>query len=132
MAESDTATERTQVVTYLPPAQKQAWAKHADELGMSQAEFVRTMVQAGRKGFELSSQPATPEGSSEPTNPGGDDLESRVLDVLHTEDVLSWDDLVEQLAGNFEDRLETALESLQAANRVRYRGREGGYTLLDE
>lgn len=132
MTESDTTTERTQVVTYLPPAQKQAWADHADELGMSQAEFVRTMVQAGRKGFELSSQPTAPEGPSEPTDPRGDDLESRVLDVLHTEDVLSWDDLVEQLAGDFEDRLEAALESLQAANRVRYRGREGGYTLLDE
>lgn len=132
MAESDTKTERTQVVTYLPRAEKQLWTEHAEELGMSQAEFVRTMVQAGRKGFELAPQRTTPEGPSAPTDPGGKDLESRVLEVLQSDEVLSWDDLVEQLAGNFEERLEATLESLQAANRIRYRGREGGYTLLEE
>ena len=44
--------ERTSVRTYVPEYQKEAWAAHADELDMSQSEFVRTMVQAGRSGFE--------------------------------------------------------------------------------
>ena len=44
-------TSRTQVRTYVPAYQKSEWESHADELDMSQSEFVRTMVQAGRTRF---------------------------------------------------------------------------------
>ncbi|WP_256391029.1 DUF5805 domain-containing protein [Natronoarchaeum rubrum] len=47
----DADTSRTAVKTYVPAYQKRLWAEHAEELGMSQSEFVRTMVQAGRRGF---------------------------------------------------------------------------------
>ena len=127
--ESD--TERSTVMTYVPASQKAEWKAHADELGMSQAEYVRTMVQAGRKGFELDTQSPDLEGSSDPSNPGGHGLETRVLDALDS-GVLSWEELVESLSSNFEDRLEETLESLQAENRVRYSGREGGYTVVDQ
>jgi len=63
-------TERSTVMTYVPAHQKSEWTAHADELGMSQAEYVRTMVQAGRKGFELDSEGPDLEGSSDPSNPG--------------------------------------------------------------
>src|SRR6056297_3280818 len=43
--------DRRSVKTYVPAEQKDRWREHADELGMSQSEFVRTMVQAGRRGF---------------------------------------------------------------------------------
>jgi|GEM_PF-99889 len=49
--ERDADTSRTAVKTYVPAYQKRLWADHADELGMSQSEFVRTMVQAGRSDF---------------------------------------------------------------------------------
>ncbi len=49
---SDDSTERAVVRTYVPAYQKAHWQDHADELDMSQSEFVRTMVQAGRSGFE--------------------------------------------------------------------------------
>ncbi|MFC6728654.1 DUF5805 domain-containing protein [Natronoarchaeum mannanilyticum] len=49
--ERDADTSRTAVKTYVPTYQKRLWADHADELGMSQSEFVRTMVQAGRSDF---------------------------------------------------------------------------------
>ena len=131
MVEQD-ETDRSTVMTYVPAYQKAEWKAHAEELGMSQAEYVRTMVQAGRKGFELDSQSPDLERSSPPSDPRGSALETRVLDTLDSADPLSWDELVESLSSNFEDRLEEALESLQDDNRIRYSGREGGYRLIDQ
>lgn len=128
--ESD--TERTTVMTYVPAYQKAEWKSHAEELGMSQAEYVRTMVQAGRKGFELDTESPDLEGSSGGSNPGGHGLETRVLEALESGDPHSWEELVESLSSNFEDRLEETLESLQAENRIRYSGRKGGYTVVDQ
>lgn len=124
-------TDQAVVKTYVPSYQKASWKAQADDLGMSQAEFVRTMVQAGRKEFEIDSSPTDPERSSPPADPGGNDLERRVLDSLKSAGVLSWDGLVDSLSSNFEDRLEAALDSLQEDNRVRYSGRDGGYTVVD-
>jgi len=128
--ESD--TERSTVMTYVPAYQKAEWKAHAEQLGMSQAEYVRTMVQAGRKGFKLDNNTADLEGSSDPADPGGNGLETRVLDAFNSAETLSWETLVESLSSNFEDRLEDTLESLQADNRIRYSGREGGYRLVDQ
>jgi hypothetical protein len=124
---ADGETDRTSVVTYVSPEQKTEWKTHADDLGMSQAEFIRTMVQAGRRDFTLESNtPAEP--ASNTTDPRGKDLESRVLNALES-DTRSWDELVDSLADDFEDRLEACLESLQEQNRIRYSGRDGGYTI---
>ncbi|ELZ01272.1 hypothetical protein C481_10410 [Natrialba asiatica DSM 12278] len=90
---------------------------------MSQSEFVRTMVQAGRKGLE----PATAEPESTGSNPGGDGLETQVLELLSA-DSYSWDELLEGVSDDIESRLDETLEQLQADNRIRYSGRHGGYT----
>ncbi|WP_458209015.1 DUF5805 domain-containing protein [Haladaptatus sp. NG-SE-30] len=123
---ADDGTERAVVKTYIPEYQKDEWQAHADELDMSQSEFLRAMVQAGRRGFEIDRVQPPEEGS----NPRGDDLETRLLDLLDSEDHLSWDELVERLAGDFEDRLDEALGTLQENNRVQYSGRHGGYALV--
>mgnify|MGYP002762879282 FL=1 len=128
-AEAD--SERTSVVTYVPEHQKSEWKQHAAELGMSQAEFVRTMVQAGRKEFTIT-EPDREEPASPDTDPRGSDLETRVLDALKSGEALSWDQLVERLSDDFEDRLADCLESLQAQNRVQHSGRDGGYTTIDQ
>ncbi|WP_440006444.1 DUF5805 domain-containing protein [Halomicrococcus sp. SG-WS-1] len=122
----DDGTDRAVVKTYVPKYQKSEWKAHADDLDMSQSEFVRTMVQAGRRGFDLGSAEPSEGGS----NPGGDGLEDAVLDIL-ADEPLSWDELVERLAGDFEDRLDDALGDLQDENRVRYSGRHGGYVLVE-
>ena len=119
-------TSRTVVKTYIPEYQKDEWRAHADELDMTQSEFVRAMVQAGRRGFEMNPVQAPSEGS----NPRGDELKTHLLETLASEGYLSWDELVKRLAGNFEDRLETVLDELQSENRVQYKGRHGGYTLV--
>lgn len=126
MADDDSVA----VKTYVPRYQKERWREHADRLGMSQSEFVRTMVQAGRRDFEVPdrSPPEREDGSE------GDDsgLEPRVRDALSPEDHRSWDDLVTHLTNDIEDRLEAALAELQEENVVQYSGRQDGYTLVED
>jgi hypothetical protein len=137
MSDTDAAAsrevEQTSVKVYVPRYQKERWREHADDLDMNQSEFVRTMVQAGRRGFEFEDSTPEPdrteEGRSPGSDPGGRGLEDRVLDVLSDEGYLSWDELVAALSEDLEDRLEDALDSLQAANRVQHSGRRGGYTV---
>ena len=128
-------TETVQVKTRVPKYQRDEWKVAAERLGMTQSEFVRTMVQAGRSGFDASesgactSSPA--EGPPGGADPGGDGLESRVESALADAGAMSWDKLVAELAGDFEDRLEGALDALQSSNRIQHSPREGGYVLTD-
>ncbi|WP_255196136.1 DUF5805 domain-containing protein [Halorarius litoreus] len=135
--DSEQDTGRTAVRTYVPEYQKSEWKRHADELGMSQAEFVRTMVQAGRRGFEFegmsdqsSSKPA--EDHSPDVTPGVDGLERQVLELLESGSHLSWEELVAGLTDDIEDRLDETLGELQQENRIQYSGRHGGYTVVGD
>lgn len=129
-------SETVQVKTRVPKYQREEWKAAADRLDMSQSEFVRTMVQAGRSGFEggesvvSASNPV--EGAPDGSNPRGNSLETRVESTLADAGAMSWDQLVDELAGDFEDRLEGALDELQSTNRIRYSGRDGGYVLTDD
>ena len=103
--------DRVSVQTYVPAGQRDRWREEADELDMSQAEYVRTMVQAGRRGFDLADggdEPASPDAT-----PGVDGLKDRVLAVL-------------------EERLDETLGELQDENRVLHSGRQGGYTVVED
>ena len=131
-------TERTSVRTYVPAYQKEIWQSHAEELGMSQSEFVRTMVQAGRNGFEPADtdQSAVPqttktgeEDGSPDATPGVEGLEDRVLDILRDGEHYDWETLLAELTDDIERRLDETLQELQSAGRVRYSGRHGGYEL---
>lgn len=119
--------DRAVVKTYVPTAQKSEWREHADDLDMSQSEFLRTMVQAGRRGFLDSDE----EGGSADATPGGDGLEDRVLEALSASEFVSWDKLVAEVSEDFEDRLHEAVQSLQAEGRIAHDPREGGYVLED-
>ena len=132
--------ERVTVRTYVPAWQRERWREAAEERGMSQSEFVRTMVQAGRRGFDIdggsTTHPSNPaEGGDRDVTPGVEtgevDLEERVVELVEREGPLEWDELVEGLVGDFEDRLEGALGGLQSANRVKHSGRAGGYVVDD-
>ena len=143
MAESDVNTSRVSVRTYVPAYQRSEWDDHAEELGMSRSEFVRTMVQAGRRGFDHTDSAATaPEttGSGSPSqeprsspfsdaDPQGLDVEDRVVDVLRSTEYLSWDELLDAVTDDIEAELEAALQELQSSGRVTYSGRNGGYTI---
>lgn len=130
-----TGGDRVSIQTYVPSSQRDRWRKEADELDMSQAEYVRTMVQAGRRGFDLYTQEDRPRNSAEPDirdeTPGGGGLKERVLDVLRTSEFADWDTLLAGVTDDIEDRLEDTLEELQSENRIRYSGRHDGYTVIE-
>jgi hypothetical protein len=120
--------ERTVVKTYVPRSQKEAWVEHAESLDMSQSEFLRTMVQAGRRGFD----PDPAETPTSDATPGGQGLEERVRSALAESGVLDWDEVVARVAGDVERDVDEALGRLQERGAVRYSGRDGGYVLTDE
>lgn len=132
--------ERVSVQTYVAADQRETWREEADELDMSQAEYVRSMVQAGRRRFELPTDgdPSstgsnnTVDGGSPDATPGGEGLKDRVLEVLRTEEFADWDELVAGVTDDIEERLDEVLEELQSEDRVRYSGRHGGYTVVDD
>ncbi|WP_254830672.1 DUF5805 domain-containing protein [Haloglomus salinum] len=156
MSTDGSETERVSVSTYIPAYQRATWEAEAESMGVSRSEYVRLMVQAGRRSFELgdtddsSPPPDTDDRSSEhtaggsdavtrhnsektrssPSDPGDDGLEDRVLDLLDSDSYLGWDELVAGLTDDLEDRLEESLDSLQSAGRVRHSGRHGGYTVV--
>ncbi|MGQ4557035.1 DUF5805 domain-containing protein [Halobellus sp. GM3] len=132
MGVEDSNGGRKTVLTYVPEYQKERWKAHADELGMSQSEFVRTMVQAGRRDFEVPDLPAGDDSKANLSgDDGGSDFERRVIDALADGESRSWDELLEALTADAEERLEATLQQLQSAGTVIYSGRRGGYTLTD-
>lgn len=124
-------SDRQSVKTYVPDDQKAVWSDHAEELDMSLSEFVRTMVQAGRRGFTIEPSRPADEPDSPDADPGDRDLETRI-DAALTAGPRSWDELVEAVVDDIEDELAETLDDLQARDRVRYSGRDGGYVLTDE
>ena len=100
--------DKTTVKTYIPTYQKTEWQDHATELGMSQSEFIRTMVQAGRQSIEKGRQ----KDPSTHTNPRGYALEDRVLELLSTSSY-TFDELIEELMTDLEDDLERTLDELK-------------------
>lgn len=131
--------ERVSVQTYVSSAQQELWRAEADDLDMSQAEYVRTMIQAGRRSFDLNSTGSlntesrnTDEPGSTDATPGVDGLEDRVLEVLRREEYADWDELLAGVTDDIEEHLDETLDELQSDNRVRYSGRHGGYTVIDD
>lgn len=117
-------TARRSVRTYVPAYQKEEWERHAERMDMSLSEFVRSMVQAGRRGY-------TGDGarSHEPSENGGADLEDRVIAALADAECLSWEELLTEVTDDVEAQLE---ETLQSSDRIQHSPRNGGYVLGEE
>lgn len=131
------STERTAVRTYVPEYQREHWAREADSMDMSLSEFVRSMVQAGRRDFVLddtdgpeTASPAEPRPGR--STPGGEALEDRVRSTLQSAGVASWDELVEILTDDVETRLESALDALLDSGEIELDHRRGGYRLRED
>ncbi len=130
-SDSDRDTSRTVVQTYVPAYQREVWDDHADELGMSRSEFVKAMVQAGRRHF--GKQPATATETTETTETAeGENLEAQIVELLAASDACTWEELLSGVTDDIETRLENTLQELQEDDRIRYSGRDGGYVLMEE
>lgn len=123
-------TSRTVVQTYVPAYQRDAWDDHADRLEMSRSEFVKTMVQAGRR--QIGDDPELIPDLDNPTDDepekAEESLADEVTELLEDEDALSWDELVAALTDDIESRLD---EALQESEQIRHSGRAGGYVLVE-
>ncbi len=131
-AESDQDTSRAVVQTYVPTYQRELWDDHADRLDMSRSEFVRTMVQAGRRQIGDDPELAT-SATPERTDSGDDEsLGDEVVALLNEADALAWEELLAALTDDIESRLDETLQELQESNKIRYSGRADGYVLAEE
>ena len=127
--------ERVSVQTYVSSNQRELWREEADDLDMSQAEYVRTMIQAGRRSFDLNTEGGSlntdssnsVEARSPDATPRGDGLKDRVQEILADGEYYEWDELLAELTDDIEERLEETLQELQSNNEVQYSGRHGGY-----
>lgn len=131
-------TDRTEVKTYLPRFQKERWREDADTLDMSMSEFVRSMVQAGRRGFALAEEDAgenviTPrrKGDLDPVHPGGNDIKEGVLDAVE-DGPKTFDDLTDIVMGDLEDQIADSLDSLMNDDLVVFDHRDREYLIIDE
>lgn len=128
MTESSEEADRAAITTYIPAYQKAEWEADAEALEMSQSEFVRTMVQAGRRGF---GDPTHEEPDSQGSNPGSSVRET-VLQVLESNGDLTWEELFEQIANDLESKVETAVMELQEERIIAHKPRDGTYTLKED
>jgi len=133
-SEGEVDTSQARVQTYVPAYQKDEWQAHADELDMSLSEFVRSMVQAGKRGFtgnsaEHSTSPDVESAGRDNSDadPQGSRLEDRVLSILDDGESYDWDELVGAVTDDLEAQLDEVLQELQARDEIRYSGRDGGY-----
>lgn len=124
--------DRVSVKTYVPRYQKETWVERADEMGVSQSEFVRMMVQAGVRDLGLADESTSSPGGSEELEDSTSSFDRRVLDELRERDVAGWETLVDALAGDFEERLEETLDDLTERGVVKYSPRDGGYVLRED
>jgi len=132
--DGDVDTSRARIQTYVPAYQRSKWQDHAEELDMSLSEFVRSMVQAGRRGFNGSGGSACENqvkksgaDHNSDADPRGKRLEDRVLSIIDDNACYDWDELLNAMTENVEAQLEEALDELQARDEIKYSGREGGY-----
>lgn len=134
------SNDRVSVQTYVSSTQRDLWRQDAEELDMSQAEYVRTMVQAGRRAFSLRTQngsaSSTQDNREETTmrtvTPGVDGLEEQVLEIIRENECADWETLLAGITDDVEDRLDSTLDTLQSTDRIRYSGRRGGYTRVED
>jgi hypothetical protein len=125
-------TDRVTVSTYVPAHQHERWREDAQRLEMSQSEFVRSMVQAGRRGFDLSGDGrSAPETDVAGSNPRGSGLKTALLELLREEGPLAWTELTHELIGDLEDDVEAVLLELQNENRIQHSPREGTYSVAE-
>jgi len=122
-------TSRTRVQTYVPAYQREEWEQRAESMNMSLSEFVRTMTQAGKRGFDeaVSSGAQEKHGEDPSSSPdsGGSRLEERVLSSLSTDEYCEWDELVQAVQNEFEDELGATIDDLLDEGQIEHRHGQG-------
>lgn len=103
--------------TTIPEHVAEKWEKQRKELGMtSNAEFIRSMVEAGQKELSLVS----------PFDSGGTgSLQDRILATLDNEEYRRFEEIRDELIEELEDNLNEELKALEEAGRIEMSPRKG-------
>lgn len=123
-------TDRAVVTTYVPAYQKSAWESHATDLDMSQSEFVRSMVQAGRRGFGVESDSTGPSATDDrhtadsvedrpPDVTPGVDTRRMVLQTLEESGPLTGEEIVDVVLEEWRGVIGETLEELLQEGAIR-------------
>lgn len=115
-------------------AQDESGSAGSDTDGTSAAAEHSAGTATGGSGPGADGQRASSAGETGAAGPQqrGGELEDQVISALAADEYLSWEELVAVVTDDIETRLESALQSLQAADEVRYSGPNGGYTLDEQ
>jgi hypothetical protein len=105
-----------------------AWEHQAEQAKLSVSEYVVRMTEAGRMSVQM--QPAG--GDESGAAMSVEQLTDEIVDELRHENAVAWEQLVDAISRNLEERMEEALGRLQEDDVVRYSGLEGGYHLVEE
>lgn len=101
----------------LPEEIAEEWDASREELDMAtKAEYIRSMVEAGRKQLSLVSPFESSEAGTH---------RDQILAILDEDEFKDWDDIRNQLVEDLEDELENELEALTQTDRVDYSPRRG-------
>lgn len=100
--------ETVEISLYIPEHQLEIWSEHADELGMNRSEFIRAMVQAGRRDFTVS------------PGPSEDAVRDDILQLLEEHGELDHSEIVQHLVDEIEADVGDAIVELQRQNDIRY------------
>ncbi len=126
--------EKVTVKTYVPESQKAIWVEQAEKLDMSQAEFIRCMVQAGRRTFENGGEPASEtvtaeinESKSAHTQHPAD-LAETVLAIVREYGPVG----KEEILAHFEDSIADILGELLEQEEISWDPHGDGYVLVRE
>lgn len=112
--ESHQDIEGTVLNVYLPKSQKEEWEQHAAEMDLELSRYVREMVQSGRRPWYSGDRKRTVRDQPGDTEP----LKQQVLEALQRSQSLDYEDLLEVVTDNIQNRLDSAITELKDEGRV--------------
>lgn len=124
-ADGNDDASRARVQTYVPEYQREEWERRAESMDMSLSEFVRTMTQAGKRGFDEAVEKESRATPSSTRDPQGSGLEDRVVAALSTDEYVDWEELVDAVQEEFESELGDAIDELLDRGEIEHRHGQG-------
>ncbi|WP_252698861.1 DUF5805 domain-containing protein [Natronosalvus vescus] len=111
----------------VPEHQLAIYDDEAEEMGFSsRAEYIRSMINAGRREFGLNPQGETPEDASLRGS-----LDERILAILEEAEGLAQDEVVDAVTADVEDQVTEVLNDLNDEGRIDYDVRRSGFVVAE-
>ena len=118
--DEDVDETTTYVTASLPEWQKQQWEQEAEKINMSLSGYTRTMVEAGRSKIGL-------DETGTPSEFSTGNLEDQIREAINENGSLTWNNLVETVFQNMEDRIDKTASEMSDVD-----VKKGEYTLIDQ